>query len=35
MESYNIGLTKVESEVRAFIENELKNLEEKFEDAKK
>lgn len=35
LESYGIGLKKVESEVRTFLEHERKNLEDKFENAKK
>lgn len=35
MKRYDLGLKKVESEVRTFIENERKNLEDKFENAKK
>lgn len=35
MKRYDIGLEKVESEVRTFLENERKNLEDKFENAKK
>lgn len=35
LEDYNIGIVKVESEVRIFIENERKSLEYKFDNAKK
>ena len=35
LEKYDVGLEKVESEVRAFLENEREKLENKFENAKK
>lgn len=35
LEKYDVGQEKVESEVRAFLENEREKLKNKFENAKK
>ena len=35
LRKYDVGLEKVESEVRAFLENEREKLENKFENAQK